>query len=151
MSDTNASTPVDTFGYDWIASLLDKMDGSPAQVELIKSCHAVHYRAANLEEILAGYRGDLEGFIRFLEGTWGWKVSYDRAAGTLLADEAKSYCVCPVAQKSSQPVSGLLCHCSEGIAEHMFSLVVGHPVKASVVRSILRGAPTCIYSIQLEG
>lgn len=44
----------------------------------------------------------------------------------------------------------LLCYCSEGFAELMFSKVVGHPVKAEVIRSIHRGAASCAYQIDIN-
>lgn len=45
--------------------------------------------------------------------------------------------------------STLLCDCSEGFTEKMFSAVVGKPVKAEVVASIQRGAESCRYRITL--
>jgi len=45
--------------------------------------------------------------------------------------------------------STLLCDCSEGFAEKLFSAVVGKPVKAEVVASIQRGAKSCRYRISL--
>jgi hypothetical protein len=39
--------------------------------------------------------------------------------------------------------------CSEGFAERMFSNVLGQPVQASVLRSILKGDPSCVYEVQI--
>lgn len=90
-----------------------------------------------------------ERFIQFLSEQWQWQVAYDPAETVITADENKSYCVCPLVQQSPQVVSGTLCHCLEGFAEQMSSEVVGGPVKATVVQSVLRGDKSCVYSIQI--
>lgn len=103
-----------------------------------------------MESVVARFCGDLAGFLQFLSETWGWQVTYDPAAGTITADENKPTCVCPLVQKSPEALSGTLCYCLEGFAERMFSAVIGRPVRAAVVQSVLRGAESCIYSIQIS-
>jgi predicted hydrocarbon binding protein len=64
-----------------------------------------------------------------------------------IADENKTKCVCPMVNKEKGVRSSILCYCSEGFAEKMFSTVVGHPVKAKVISSIHRGNNRCKYQI----
>lgn len=142
----------DRFGYAWAAALLSALDSDlPEELTapMLRACAAVHYTDARMEEVVGRFIGDLAGFLQFLSETWGWQVTYDPAAGIITADENKPYCVCPLVKKSPQALSGTLCHCSEGFAERMFSAVIGRPVSATVVQSVLRGAESCIYSIQI--
>jgi predicted ArsR family transcriptional regulator len=63
------------------------------------------------------------------------------------ADENKSYCVCPMVNRAEGIGSSVMCNCSEGFAEKMFSAVFGHPVKAQVISSVLKGNASCKYKI----
>ena len=94
--------------------------------------------------------GDIEKFNQFIEEKWGWKIDYQKEKGILLADENKNYCVCPMVNQEKGVKSTIYCYCSEGFAEQMFSVVVGHQVKAKVISSVLRGDERCIYEITLS-
>ena len=80
-------------------------------------------------------KGDLDGFLAFLSREWGWVIT--QCGEIILVDENKNYCVCPLCQAQKMPP--LLCNCSEGFAERMFSYVLNRPVRATVIASILRG------------
>jgi predicted hydrocarbon binding protein len=116
---------------------------------LLQGCAAAHYRSANMDAIVSQYTGNLAGFLAFLSEKWQWKVTYDQGTQTIIADENKPACVCPIVQMVPGKVSATLCHCSEGFAERMFSAVIEKPVEAKVVRSILRGDQSCVYSVQV--
>lgn len=135
----------------WLITLLESLDRNVDQAELrkiIKMSAGVHYDQLKMDEVLSGYTGKLKEFISYLEKEWGWKVNYDEAAGVITADENKSYCVCPVL-KGNPAGSPVICYCSEGFAEKMFSKVAGVAVSAEVVSSVRRGDKTCIYRVQL--
>jgi predicted hydrocarbon binding protein len=141
-----------TLAFEWISNLLAALDDNLAQetrAAIVRECAAAHYRSANMDEIVSRYKGDIEAFLQFLSKEWKWKITYDRDAQIITADEDKSVCVCPLVQKNAGKVSATLCHCSEGFAEKMFSAVVEKPVKAEVTRSVLRGDKSCIYTIQI--
>jgi hypothetical protein len=163
MSQSNLSEPQnsvapdqnrdDRFVHTWIAHLLHILDGSlsdEARRSVLKECSLIHYRDINMEEFISKYHGNLPGFIEFLANTWQWKVVYDPAQGVIIADENKPTCVCPIVRLSAGAVSGILCHCSEGFAERMFASVMDRPVKAQVLKSILRGDPSCVYRIDIS-
>ena len=139
------------FPYAWLEGLLELADKTldpGAKVKLLKGCAGAHYRSAKMAEIAAPFAGDLGRFLAHLAESWQWKISYDASAGVILADENKDSCVCPLARGGAR-LSPLLCRCSEGFAERMFGAVTGKPVRATVVRSILRGDPSCAYRIEL--
>ena len=100
-----------------------------------------------MDEVLLPYIGNMDKFIEFIEGKWGWKIDYDRVGKTLIANENKNYCVCPVLNQKTEVKRSSICYCSEGFAERMFSTVAAIPVTATVLSSIHRGDDRCKYKI----
>jgi len=136
----------------WIAALLPALEASPdreAARRVLKAAAQAHWEHLRMDEKVAPYRGNLDTFLAFLTAQWGWKIQHDRAAGVILVDEAKSYCVCPLVEKGSKADLTQLCDCSEGFAERLFGAVVEGPVRAEVTQSVLRGATSCHYQITL--
>jgi hypothetical protein len=135
----------------WISSLLLGLkDENPETVKMIiKNRSEAHFDDLNLNETLAPYVGNLEAFHSFLRNEWGWIIDYDKERGIVNADENKNYCVCPLIRNKKMEGLGMLCYCSEGIAERMFSYVSGNNAKAEVAQSILRGAKSCRYKITI--
>ena len=136
----------------WIAAVLPALGAEPdraAAGRVLKAAAAAHWDNLRMAEKAAPFRGNLNGFLAFLSREWGWKIEYDRAAGVILVDEAKNYCVCPLVAKDTKADLSVLCHCSEGFAERLFGAVVEHPVRAEVTQSVLRGASSCHYRISL--
>lgn len=141
------------FMQDWISTLLLQVDENADDEEcrkIMKPCALAHYNFLEMDNVLAPYKGDIEKFNAFISGEWGWKVDYDKANGVIVADENKSYCVCPMVNKENGIRSTILCYCSEGFAEKMFSAVMGHPVTARVTSSIHRGDSSCKYEIRIK-
>ena len=135
---------------EWISSLLlniSNLEDESLCRTIVKKCSIVHYSHLNLDKVLEQYVGNIEGLINFLEQNWGWKITYGENGRSLIADENKDYCVCPLVNKSKGIKSSILCYCSEGIAELMFSKVFNHPVKATVISSILKGGTSCQYIV----
>lgn len=116
---------------------------------LLKSCADFHYEVNQMDHMLDPYVGDLEGFISFLEDTLGWVITRSEDGKTILADENKPFCVCPIAANTQEAISPLFCDCSTFYAQKMFARVCGQEVKASLKRSVLRDGKSCIYEITL--
>jgi hypothetical protein len=138
------------FIQKWIANLLENMKKESDQSDMaaiIKKNAEVHFNDLEMHEMLADYIGKPEEFTRYIAEKWGWKVEFDKKSNTIIANENKAYCVCPVVNQASAVKPTLICNCSEGFAEMMFSVVFGSPVKATVVSSVLRGDKNCIYKI----
>lgn len=140
------------FCGNYLAHMLEMMNNLPEQQmkDTIGRCAECHYVANDMDELLYEYVGNIDGFVTFLTKQWGWKISYDKANGIIIADENKPNCVCPiVAAAEGKKISPNLCFCSEGFAARMFSKAAGHEVKTKVAASILRGDAHCVYEIQL--
>jgi hypothetical protein len=146
-----AATP-EPLAKQWVAALLPALaaqgDRERARAA-IRGCWRPHYDALGIQATLDKFRGNLDGFLRHLQAEWGWVVKYSPEQGVIQIDENKAACVCPVVPKQHDGDLGLLCACSEGFAEQMFSQVVGAPVRAVVVASVLRGDRTCQYRIEV--
>jgi hypothetical protein len=134
-----------SFEQEFLQTCMQNMqDGLPAE-QALKACSWVHFHANRMEEVLAPLKGDLDGFLAFLSREWGWVIT--QCGEKILVDENKNYCVCPLRQAQKMPP--LLCNCSEGFAERMFSYILNRPVRATVTASILRGDKSCKYEIVL--
>lgn len=138
------------FCRNYLTHMLDVMGHLPEQLkkDTLRQCSKYHYDENNMDELLADYVGNIEGFVTFLTEQWGWIISYDKTNGIIIADENKPNCVCPIVAEGDK-MSSNLCFCSEGFAARMFSKITGHEVKTRIVASILRGDTHCVYEIQL--
>jgi hypothetical protein len=148
----NQQAAPEPLAKQWVATVLPLLaagDREHART-VIRRCFEPHFQSLAMQDTLDAFRGNLAGFLRHLEKEWGWVVTYSPEEGIILIDENKSACVCPVLPKQHTGDLGLLCCCSEGFAERMFSLVAGAPVRAEVTASVLRGDRTCRYRITLK-
>lgn len=136
---------------DWFNMLIESVDSLPFETkkEVIKGCSAAHFIAINMEDILKRYIGDVHSFIKFLESEWNWSVKINEKERVIYADENKSQCVCPIV-KFCEIKTPLMCNCSEGFAEKMFSKVLQRNVNAKVINSVLNGDKSCVYEIRWD-
>ena len=135
--------------HGWLAILIDQVATNRTQKkgdETLKACAAAHYRAIHMEELIKDLKGNLPGFLDFLRTKLSWIVEHDESTRTIVANENKPDCVCPLYKEGllSEPA---LCECSRGFAEKMFQYVIGMEVEATIVQSILRKGTRCIYKI----
>ena len=138
---------------EWISTLLlsiDDHEDEDACRKIMKKCAASHYEHLKMDDFLKPFEGKLEMFNTLIEEKWGWKIDYQKEKGSLTADENKNYCVCPMVNQEKGVKSSILCYCSEGFAELMFSKVMGRPVRATVISSIHKGNDRCKYEIKLN-
>lgn len=136
----------------WITCLLDNQEKSISSKELqkaIKKSSSVHYDDLQMDQFLEKFVGNMEAFINEIENVWGWKVIYNKEKGQIIANENKKHCVCPLFSNTSNNAN-LICNCSEGFAEKMFSKVYRKKVSAKVVSSVIRGNDSCVYEINLN-
>jgi hypothetical protein len=146
-SDTNSEKRII---QGWTANLLMNLSSElePEKFRnLIKKNAVIHFNELKMDAMLKEYIGNPDKFIDFISEKWGWKIEFDKTKGILLADENRSYCVCPMVSRADGIGSSVMCNCSEGFAEKMFSTVFGHPVKAEVISSVLKGNASCKYKI----
>ncbi len=93
------------------------------------------------------YGGNIDAFLAEARSASGWMASaeYDRKAGVItIVDRSKS-CTCPLVKKDLTPAAQ--CECTLGWQEETYSRILGRPVKASLVESILRGSSRCVFRV----
>ncbi len=149
---TNLAPPDDKnlLLQEMISGLLSNLnDGLDTETlrKIIKKNAIIHYHNLKMDDMLKPFENNLSAFNIFLQEKWDWKIDYTVAAKTLIANENKNYCVCPMVNREKGG-SGALCYCSEGFSELMFSKVIGKPVIANVISSVLRGDKNCQYKIE---
>lgn len=136
----------------WILEVLNNIDKSLNEEQrraIIKSASIAEYENIKVEETMSQYKGDIDKFIIYLEKEWGWKCHFEENKKILIADENKSFCVCPFMKNNMGKLYPAMCYCSEGFAEKMFSYIIGHPVAARVISSVQWGNERCIYRIEI--
>lgn len=140
-----------TMPQKWIVAVLPAlaaMDKEQAK-RVLKTGAPAHFEHLNMTATVERYRGKMDEFLEYLRREWDWIIAYDRERGVIEIDENKSACVCPLIPKDHPADLGVLCYCSEGFAERLFSAVAGAPVRAEVAASIRRGQKSCKYRIEL--
>lgn len=134
---------------EYLGKLFSNIDSNLKESDkrkIIKDCSLIHYENIKMDEVLKPFIGKIDNFLTFLQEKWDWKIEYNPLTGTIIADENKDYCVCPLINKE-KGISGAICYCSEGFAEKMFSTVMQKKVSAKVISSIQRGDKRCVYKI----
>ena len=88
------------------------------------------------------YRDNLEGFFQ----AWDMNFKHDKEKMviTLLGKETTE-CFCPFVKESL--MSPDFCNCSLGWHQHIFSTLIGKPVKVEIIESVLRGGKSCNFVI----
>ena len=151
-AEETTTVPERNLYQNWLSSLLEQIDENSNEDfkrRTIKSCAITHYNDLNMDDVLQPYSEDIEKFINFLSSEWGWIIEYDKTKQQIIANENKTACVCPVLPPAKNKTNPLICYCSEGFAELMFSKVLNKKVSAEVISSIHRGNKNCIYKISI--
>jgi predicted hydrocarbon binding protein len=134
--------------YGLLVQILDTKLDETKKREILdalgREC-ARQYRAMTFEK----YRGDIDGFLRFVQGPEGWveKVDYDKAAGTIRIVDRSTRCSCPLVQRGITPATQ--CQCTLGWQRETYSAILGQPVDATLEQSILRGDARCVFVVRV--
>ena len=150
--DQGTGDPQKILMQEWISTLMFSLDiqtGREESRQIMKKCARAHYDHLKMDEVLLPYIGDLKKFVQFLTSNWNWVVNFDQEKQIVIADENKDFCVCPLVNQERTVNSAVLCYCSEGFAEMMFSKISGKTAEARIISSIHRGNERCIYEIKL--
>src|SRR5579885_84901 len=92
------------------------------------------------------YKGDIQGFLRYIQSQWVEKAEYDETAGTIRIIDKSRTCTCPFVQQGLTP--GDFCSCTLGWQKETYSKILGKPVEADLEESLLRGGTRCVYRIR---
>jgi predicted hydrocarbon binding protein len=114
--------------------------------ELGKEC-ARQFKGMTYEK----FPGDIAGFLAAARGAKGWmaEAEYDEKAGVITIVDRATKCTCPMVELGRTPP--VQCECTLGWQEETYSRILGRPVKALLVESILHGSSRCVFRIELQG
>jgi hypothetical protein len=95
------------------------------------------------------YRGDLDGFVRYIQGgVSGDTVAYDRQKGVLtMTSPERTTCFCPFYGANSPE---LACNCSLGWQQHTWETFFQKKVTVNLKESVIRGGKRCVFEIQVS-
>lgn len=106
--------------------------------------------ASQNKENYEKFAGDIETFLKNLEGQFIEKTTFDKEKQTIsLLGKKQENCVCAFA--GGKNISTDFCNCSRGYMKEMFTVVTGKPVEVALVESILRGSDRCSFTVQIGG
>lgn len=125
-----------------------RSEGSLSCRDAMRAASEYHYRQLGIEAELDSLSGSIDALFSMLTEKWGWIIEYDSENGVIIADENKPDCVCPI-KRVCKNASSLLCDCSAGFAERLFSRALRRPVKTEILSSVIRGDASCKYKITL--
>ena len=143
---------MDDFATMWAMGLLRGMTEHCSAAErdaCLRHCADCHYEACGRGEVAARFAGDSDGFVRFLEETFGFAIQVDHENRTILYDVNQERCICPMMEQYQGQVPDALCECSRFFCERMFSEVLQRPVHTKLLRSYLRDGQSCQYEITI--
>ncbi len=97
--------------------------------------------------IYAKYRGDLEGFLNMCRKDWKMNCEHDPVRKRVVTyGEKTGRCFCPFVDQAR--MSPAFCECSLGWQMETFSAVIGKPVRAKILSSVLRGGRSCDFAVE---
>lgn len=135
------------FVQNRMAKLVDIMQGRMDQEALNKLLLDLGTQCAKEMDVLfKSYVNNLDGFLHRMEKSWHMKATHDRDKKMITVIGNKTgKCFCPFVDQYK--MSSDFCNCSLGWQTQTFSRVIGKPVKARVLRSVLRGSQSCDFAI----
>jgi predicted hydrocarbon binding protein len=131
-----------------MVSVLDKTLDEPTKKQVFGSVGRECARQFS-QDTWEKYKGNFPAFLNDMQGPNGWvaKVDYDEKRGILTITDRPRKCSCPLVKQGS--TSATQCLCTLGWQEETYSRLLGKPVEASIVKSILRGDDSCVYRIRI--
>lgn len=103
--------------------------------------------AREYKSLLEQYKGNLPGFLDYIQKQWVEKAEYDEKTGKIRVVDKSKTCSCPFVQQSLTPQS--FCDCTLGWQKEAYSAVAERPVEVELEESILRGGKRCVFRIQV--
>ncbi len=133
--------------YSKLLAILSRRMGEDALKDVLRELGACC--ASFDDESTRKYRGDLDGFARYLQGdVSGGLVTYDRRKNVLtMAGAERTDCFCPFLGADAP---GLACNCSLGWQKHTWETFFQKKVTVTLKESVLRGGKRCVCEIQVS-
>lgn len=133
------------------AKMVQVLDSSLPEPSRKKLFESVGRECANQYSDLTWkkYQGNLKGFLESIQTKDGWveSVTFDETRGVITITDKQHKCTCPLVKQGTTPASQ--CDCTLGWQKETYSQILGKPVHAAILKSILRGDDRCVYQITI--
>ena len=131
-----------------VAELQRHCDTNTVWYEQTITQPVVDYVAANPE---------IQSAVRVGDTLYTTKIPYDPARFLAESDPVKKRyyaCHCPFAREAilngGPEIPENWCYCSGGFVKRPYEVLLGRPLKVTLLQSVLRGDPVCRFAIHLE-
>jgi hypothetical protein len=130
-----------------MAKLIDILDGKMDDAALAKVLKDLGTECSKeYAAFYKKYKNNLDGFLQMAEKDWKMKIDHDKEKKVVkIIGQKTGKCFCPFVKESL--MSEDFCNCSLGWQTQTFASVIGKPVKARVLQSVLRGSKSCDFAI----
>ena len=132
------------FLYEWISCFLKSVEDEVGEEIKMKIMdRSAEFCFSRFKEKISEFKGDLHGFLAFLQNDWKIYSDYDEVEGVINAEYDVEKCPCPLVHESIPQQSRLLCYCTQGFNRRMYETVLGRPVETEVKKTLLWGDGSC--------
>ena len=150
----DAPTPDDwkvPFARRRYAKLLDILSGKLNEAEMSDALHSLgeFCAADSVGAKLESYRGDVDGFVKFLGQLSQGSVKMERLDTGYLQTftPGDGDCSCPLISRTAK-TPGVVCECSIGWAHHVWRQVLEREPNVVLKESVLRGGKACVSEVR---
>ncbi|MBN2350069.1 MAG: hypothetical protein JXJ22_14610 [Bacteroidales bacterium] len=138
------------FIFEWISCFLKTVEsevGEETKMKLMDQSSELCF--SRFKEQIMKYKGDLPGFLTFLQNDWKIYTEYDEEEGVIKSAYDIEKCPCPLVHDSTPQQSKLLCYCTQGFNRRMYETILGRSVDASIKKSVLWGDNCCETEVRI--
>lgn len=93
------------------------------------------------------YKGNPEGFFKYLNDRLGEKAEYDKDKGIITVTTPERDCVCRMANSKITPP--IFCACSIGWQKYTYETILDKKVEVELKESVLRGSKRCAFQVRI--
>ena len=94
------------------------------------------------------YRGNPEGFFKYMNQKNGENFTYDKEKGVITVVTRERDCDCKLVNSKITPA--YFCQCSIGWQKQMYETILGKSVDVEVKESVLKGSKRCVFQIRIK-
>jgi predicted hydrocarbon binding protein len=94
------------------------------------------------------YKGNPEGFFKFMDDRAGERFDYDKDRGVITITTRERDCDCRLAKAKLTPP--IYCACSIGWQKHTYETIFEKNVDVEVKESVLRGSKRCVFEVRVK-
>ncbi len=132
------------FGKLW--DIVESKVGPEKKEEIIESLGRECAKAN--KNFYMKYKDNIDGYFKEITSRWMETAEYNKEEGKIkLVGKKNESCGCPLVNKAF--INKDFCKCSLGYQKETYEVILGKPVKSTIVESILYGNERCSFLIKV--